>query len=135
MFSGREEFKGGLEVFRTESVARSYGRRGRLVGRVETVTVTTVERAPEKRRWGALALKGFGALVFWAVTNPDKVLDLLAAFVGFGGGGGRGSGGRRYYPRRPPTLSPKGRAPPLPPIPVLSPRIFRGVLWRGCWCW
>jgi hypothetical protein len=53
------------------------------VGRVETVTVTTVERAPEKRRWGALALKGFGALVFWAVTNPDKVLDLLAALVRF----------------------------------------------------
>ena len=87
MFSGREAFKGGLEVSRTESVARSYNRRGRLVGRlvgrVETVTVTTVERAPEKRRWGALALKGAGALVFWAVTNPDKVLDLLAALVRF----------------------------------------------------
>ena len=80
MFSGREEFKGGLEVFRTESVARSYGRRGRLVGRVETVTVTKV---PEKRCWGALALKGFGLVVFWAVTNPDKVLDLLAALVRF----------------------------------------------------
>ena len=83
MFSGREEFKGGLEVSRTESVARSYGRRGRLVGRVETVTVTTVEKVPEKRRWGALALKGVGLVVFWAVTNPDKVLDLLAALVRF----------------------------------------------------
>ena len=73
--------KGVLEVSRTESMTRSYGRRGRLVGRVETVTVTTVERAPEKRRWGALALKGAAALVFWAVTNPDKVLDLLTAVV------------------------------------------------------
>ena len=81
MFSGREEVKGGLEVSRTESVARSYGRRGRLVGRVETVTVTTVERAPEKRRWGALALKGIGLMIFWVVTNPDKVLDLLTAVV------------------------------------------------------
>jgi len=53
------------------------------VGRVETVTVTTVERAPEKRCWGALALKGVGLVVFWAVTNPDKVLDLLAALVRF----------------------------------------------------
>ena len=67
--------KGAVEVSRTESVARSYGRRGRLVGRVETVTVTTVEKVPEKRRWGAL--------VFWAVTNPDKVLDLLTAVVRF----------------------------------------------------
>ena len=75
--------KGVVEVSRTESTERSYNRRGRLVGRVETVTVTTVERAPEKRRWGALALKGVGALVFWAVTNPDKVLDLLAALVRF----------------------------------------------------
>ena len=75
--------KGVLEVSRTESVARSYGRRGRLVGRVETVTVTTVERAPEKRCWGVLALKGAGVLVFWAVTNPDKVLDLLTAVVRF----------------------------------------------------
>ena len=75
--------KGVVEVSRTESVARSYGRRGRLVGRVETVTVTTVERAPEKRCWGALALKGAGVLVFWVVTNPDKVLDLLAALVRF----------------------------------------------------
>ena len=75
--------KGVVEVSRTESVARSYGRRGRLVGRVETVTVTTVEKVPEKRRWGALALKGAGALVFWAVTNPDKVLDLLTAVVRF----------------------------------------------------
>ena len=83
MFSGREEFKGVLEVSRTESVARSYGRRGRLVGRVETVTVTTVEKVPEKRRWGALVLKGVGLVVFWAVTNPDKVLDLLAALVRF----------------------------------------------------
>ena len=83
MFSGREDFKGGLEVSRTESMTRSYGRRGRLVGRVETVTVTTVERAPEKRCWGALALKGAGLVVFWAVTNPDKVLDLLAALVRF----------------------------------------------------
>lgn len=83
MFSGREEFTGGLEVSRTESMTRSYGRRGRLVGRVETVTVTTVERAPEKRCWGALALKGAGLVVFWAVTNPDKVLDLLAALVRF----------------------------------------------------
>ena len=83
MFSGREEFKGGLEVSRTESMTRSYGRRGRLVGRVETVTLTTVERAPEKRCWGALALKGAGLVVFWAVTNPDKVLDLLAALVRF----------------------------------------------------
>ena len=83
MFSGREVFKGGLEVSRTESVARSYGRRGRLVGRVETVTVTTVERAPEKRCWGALALKGAGLVVFWAVTNPDKVLDLLTAVFRF----------------------------------------------------
>ena len=83
MFSGREEFKGGLEVSRTESMTRSYGRRGRLVGRVETVTVTTVERAPEKRCWGALALKGAGLVVFWVVTNPDKVLDLLAALVRF----------------------------------------------------
>lgn len=83
MFSRREEFKGVLEVSRTESTERSYNRRGRLVGRVETVTVTTVERAPEKRRWGALALKGVGALVFWAVTNPDKVLDLLTAVVRF----------------------------------------------------
>lgn len=73
--------KGVVEVSRTESTERSYGRRGRLVGRVETVTVTTVERAPEKRRWGALALKGAGVLVFWAVTNPDKVLDLLTAVV------------------------------------------------------
>lgn len=81
MFSGREVFKGGLEVSRTESVARSYGRRGRLVGRVETVTVTAVEKVPEKRCWGALALKGAGVLVFWAVTNPDKVLDLLTAVV------------------------------------------------------
>ena len=83
MFSGREEFKGGLEVSRTESVARSYGGGGRPVGRVETVTVTTVEKVPETRRWGALALKGFGLVVFWAVTNPDKVLDLLAALVRF----------------------------------------------------
>jgi len=83
MFSGREEFKGGLEVSRTESTERSYNRRGRLVGRVETVTVTTVERAPEKRCWGALALKGVGLVVFWVVTNPDKVLDLLAALVRF----------------------------------------------------
>ena len=83
MFSGREEFKGGLEVSRTESTEWSYNRRGRLVGRVETVTVTTVEKVPEKRRWGALALKGAGALVFWAVTNPDKVLDLLTALVRF----------------------------------------------------
>ena len=75
--------KGVLEVSRTESMTRSYNRRGRLVGRVETVTVTTVERAPEKRRWGALALKGVGVLVFWAVTNPDKVLDLLTAVVRF----------------------------------------------------
>lgn len=75
--------KGVLEVSRTESMTRSYNRRGRLVGRVETVTVTTVEKAPEKRRWGALALKGVGVLVFWAVTNPDKVLDLLAALVRF----------------------------------------------------
>ena len=81
MFSGREAFKGVLEVSRTESTERSYDRRGRLVGRVETVTVTTVERAPEKRRWGALALKGAGVLVFWVVTNPDKVLDLLTAVV------------------------------------------------------
>lgn len=73
--------KGVLEVSRTESVTWSYGRRGRLVGRVETVTVTTVERAPEKRRWGALALKGVGVVFFWAVTNPDKVLDLLTAVV------------------------------------------------------
>lgn len=73
--------KGVVEVSRTESVTRSYGRRGRLVGRVETVT--TVERAPEKRHWGALALKGFGLVVFWAVTNPDKVLDLLTAVVRF----------------------------------------------------
>lgn len=83
MFSGREEFKGGLEVSRTESTECSYNRRGRLVGRVETVTVTTVERAPEKRCWGALALKGVGVVVFWVVTNPDKVLDLLAALVRF----------------------------------------------------
>lgn len=83
MFSGREVFKGGLEVSRTESVARSYNRRGRLVGRVETVTVTTVEKVPEKRCWGALALKGVGLVVFWVVTNPDKVLDLLAALVRF----------------------------------------------------
>lgn len=83
MFSGREVFKGGLEVSRTESTERSYNRRGRLVGRVETVTVTTVERAPEKRCWGALALKGVGLVVFWVVTNPDKVLDLLAALVRF----------------------------------------------------
>lgn len=75
--------KGVLEVSRTESTECSYNRRGRLVGRVETVTVTTVERAPEKRCWGALALKGAGALVFWVVTNPDKVLDLLAALVRF----------------------------------------------------
>lgn len=79
--------KGAVEVSRTESVARSYGRRGRLVGRVvgrvETVTVTTVEKVPEKRRWGVLALKGAGVLVFWAVTNPDKVLDLLTAVVRF----------------------------------------------------
>ena len=81
MFSGREEFKGGLEVSRTESVARSYGRRGRLVGRVETVTVTTVEKVPEKRRWRALALKGVGVVFFWAVPNPDKALDLLTAVV------------------------------------------------------
>ena len=81
MFNRSGVGKGGLEVSRTESVARSYGRRGRLMGRVETVTVTTVERAPEKRRWGALALKGAGVLVFWAVTNPDKVLDLLTAVV------------------------------------------------------
>lgn len=73
--------KGVLEVSRTESMTRSYGRRGRLVGRVETMTVTTVEKAPEKRRWGALALKGLGLVVFWAVTNPDKVLDLLTAVV------------------------------------------------------
>ena len=83
MFSGREECKGGLEVSRTESTECSYNRRGRLVGRVETVTVTTVERAPEKRCWGALALKGVGVVVFWVVTNPDKVLDLLAALVRF----------------------------------------------------
>lgn len=83
MFSGRGAFKGVLEVSRTESVARSYGRRGRLVGRVETVTVTTVEKVPEKRCWGALALKGIGLVFFWAVTNPDKVLDLLAALVRF----------------------------------------------------
>lgn len=85
MFSRREAFKGVLEVSRTESVTRSYGRRGRLVGRVETVTVTvtTVERAPEKRCWGALALKGVGLVVFWVVTNPDKVLDLLTAVVRF----------------------------------------------------
>lgn len=83
MFSGREAFKEVLEVSRTESVARSYGRRGRLVGRVETVTVTTVEKVSEKRCWGALALKGAGMLVFWVVTNPDKVLDLLAALVRF----------------------------------------------------
>ena len=83
MFSGREEFKGGLEVSRTESTECSYNRRGRLVGRGETVTVTTVERAPEKRCWGALALKGVGVGVFWVVTNPDKVLDLLAALVRF----------------------------------------------------
>ena len=83
MFSGREEFKGGLKVSRTESTECSYNRRGRLVGRVETVTVTTVERAPEKRCWGALALKGVGVVVFWVVTNPDKVLDLLAALVRF----------------------------------------------------
>ena len=83
MFSGREVFKGGLEVSRTESTERSYNRRGRLVGRVETVTVTAVEKVPEKRCWGALALKGAGVLVFWAVTNPDKVLDLLAALVRF----------------------------------------------------
>ena len=38
--------KGVVEVSRTESTERSYNRRGRLVGRVETVTVTTVERAP-----------------------------------------------------------------------------------------
>ena len=75
--------KGVVEVSRTESVARSYGRRGRLVGRVETVTVTTVEKAPKRRCWGALALKGVGALIFWAVTNPDKVLDLLTAVVRF----------------------------------------------------
>ena len=75
--------KGVVEVSRTESVARSYGRRGRLVGRVETVTVTTVAKAPKRRCWGALALKGVGALVFWAVTNPDKVLDLLTAVVRF----------------------------------------------------
>ena len=75
--------KGVVEVSRTESVARSYGRRGRLVGRVETVTVATVEKAPKRRCWGALALKGVGALVFWAVTNPDKVLDLLTAVVRF----------------------------------------------------
>lgn len=75
--------KGVVEVSRTESTERSYNRRGRLVGRVETVTVTTVERAPEKHRWGALALKGAGVLVFWAVTNPDKVLDLLTAVVRF----------------------------------------------------
>lgn len=75
--------KGVVEVSRTESVTRSYGRLGRLVGRVETVTVTTVEKVPEKRCWGALVLKGAGALVFWAVTNPDKVLDLLAALVRF----------------------------------------------------
>lgn len=75
--------KGVVEVSRTESVARLYNRRGRLVGRVETVTVTTVERAPEKRRWGALALKGAGVVVFWVVTNPDKVLDLLTAVVRF----------------------------------------------------
>ena len=81
MFSGREAFKGVLEVSRTESTERSYGRRGRLVGRVETVTVTTVERAPEKRCWGALALKGIGLMIFWVVTNPDKVLDLLTAVV------------------------------------------------------
>jgi hypothetical protein len=53
------------------------------VGRVETVTVTTVEKVPEKRCWGALVLKGVGLVVFWAVTNPDKVLDLLAALVRF----------------------------------------------------
>ena len=75
--------KGVVEVSRTESTERSYNRRGRLVGRVKTVTVTTVERAPEKRRWGALALKGVGVVVFWVVTNPDKVLDLLAALVRF----------------------------------------------------
>ena len=75
--------KGVVEVSRTESTERSYNRRGRLVGRVKTVTVTTVERAPEKRRWGALALKGIGLVVFWAVTNPDKVLDLLTAVVRF----------------------------------------------------
>lgn len=83
MFNRSGVGKGGLEVSRTESVARSYGRRGRLVGRVETVTVTAVEKVPEKRCWGALALKGAGVLVFWAVTNPDKVLDLLAALVRF----------------------------------------------------
>ena len=83
MFNRSGVGKGGLEVSRTESVARSYGRRGRLVGRVETVTVTAVEKVPEKRGWGALALKGAGVLVFWAVTNPDKVLDLLAALVRF----------------------------------------------------
>ena len=75
--------KGSVEVSRTESMTRSYNRRGRLVGRVETGTVTTVERAPEKRCWGALALKGLGLVVFWAVTNPDKVLDLLTAVVRF----------------------------------------------------
>ena len=85
MFSRREEFKGVLEVSRTESTERSYNRRGRLVGRVEMVTVTTVERAPEKRCWGALALKGFGMVVFWAVTNPDTGLDLFAALVRFRG--------------------------------------------------
>ena len=47
------------------------------------MTVTTVEKAPKRRCWGALALKGVGALVFWAVTNPDKVLDLLTAVVRF----------------------------------------------------
>ena len=75
--------KGVLEVSRTESTECSYNRRGRLVGRVETVTVTTVEKVPEKRCWGALALKGAGLVVFWVVTNPDKGLDLLAALVRF----------------------------------------------------
>lgn len=73
--------KGVVEISRTESTERSYNRRGRLVGRVKTVTVTAVEKVPEKRCWGALALKGAGVLVFWAVTNLDKVLDLLTAVV------------------------------------------------------
>ncbi len=59
---------------------RSCNRRGRQWGGVETVTW---RRQSESAQREALALKGAGLVVFWAVTNPDKVLDLLTAVFRF----------------------------------------------------
>lgn len=79
----RKEHNEVKKVIKTETYYRKNGEVSKQIVTEATTTAEPAEAPKKGRKWwkaiGRKVLAGIGLILYWAATNPEKVLNLIDA--------------------------------------------------------